>query len=100
MTGNGTITFDTGEIITVTASMSCADTGPIGGTQSFSSTSGESGTMTFNADGSMDGVVMKNGARIATMHIAADGNGTFTDLSTGQTYAINDAKPSAVIARR
>ncbi len=94
MTGSGTVTFDTGEIWSVTSSMSIGDSGPIGGTQSFTSSDGTTGTLTFNADGSMDGLVASAGATVATMHVNADGTGTFTDTASGQTYSITNARPS------
>lgn len=94
MTGGGTITFDTGAVWTVTCALSIGAEGPIGGTQTFTSTTGESGSLTFNADGSMDGAMAMNGVNIATIHINADGTGTYTDLTTGTEYDITDAMPS------
>jgi hypothetical protein len=94
MTGNGTITFDTGEVLTVTSNMSVGDHGPVSGTQTFSSSLGRSGVMTFKSDGSMDGTISMSGTVVATIHINADGTGTFTDVATGKTYSITGAKPA------
>ncbi|MEW6557364.1 MAG: hypothetical protein AB1349_08415 [Elusimicrobiota bacterium] len=91
MTGGGTITLTTGEVLTVTVSLQIGPNGPIGGTQTFTASTGEVATMTFNADGSMDGTITKNGVVIATIHINADGTGTYTDVATGKTYTISNA---------
>lgn len=93
MSGSGTITFEDGAVWTVTCALSIGSEGPIGGTQSFTSTTGESGTLTFNTDGSMDGVMASSGVNIATIHINADGTGTYTDLTTGTEYDITGALP-------
>lgn len=94
MTGGGTITFDNGAVWTVNCALTIGDEGPIGGRQIFDSTTGESGVLTFNANGSMDGVMAMNGVNIATIHINADGTGTYTDLTTDTEYDITDAMPS------
>ena len=93
MTGSGTITFDTGEVWTLSQSMQVGTNGPVGGTMSYTSTTGETGTMTFNANGTMDGVQTLNGATVGTIHINADGTGTYTDKD-GKVYAITGAKPA------
>ena len=95
MTGNGTIKISaTGETLTVTASLSIGASGPVGGTQSFTSTSGESGVMTYSSDGSMTGTVSKGGLVVATITISSSGSGTYTDKDSGKTYSITGAKPS------
>ena len=92
MTGSGTITLNNGVVLTITSiSIKVGDNGPISGTQTFTTSTGESGTMTFNADRSMDGTITKDGVVIATVHINADGTGTYTDVVTGQTYTITGA---------
>jgi hypothetical protein len=75
--------------------MSVGASGPISGTQSFTSSTGESGVFTFASDGSMSGTVSKGGSVVATVSIKADGTGTYTDLTTGQVYDITNAKPAA-----
>lgn len=92
MTGGGTITFDTGQVWTVSNNVSAGDNGPIGGTQTFTSSDGRSGVMTFSADGSMSGTINKDGITVATVAIKADGTGVYTDVAQGKTYAITDAK--------
>jgi hypothetical protein len=91
MTGNGTITFDTGEVWTITSNLNIGENGPINGTQTFTSTNGNTGTLTF-LNGSMDGSVSAAGVTIATIHINADGTGTYTDMATSTTYNITDAQ--------
>ncbi len=90
-TGNGTITLNTGQVLDVTVDLYIGANGPVSGTQKFTSSTGESGTMTFAADGSMSGVVKKDGVTIGTVVINADGTGTYTDTATGQTYTISGA---------
>jgi hypothetical protein len=95
MSGNGTVTFDTGEVWTITSNLSIGANGPIAGTQTFSSTNGNTGSLLFNSDGSMDGSMSNGGVVIATIHINSDGTGTYTDMATSQTYTITDARPQA-----
>lgn len=95
MTGTGTVTFDTGERWDISANLSEGDDGPVSGNQVFTSTSGKAGTMTFNADGSMNGTITKDGVTVATVYINADGAGTYTDVANGVTYDIKDVKPGA-----
>jgi hypothetical protein len=88
-TGGGTITLVTGEILIVVFNdVAIGATGPIGGTQTFTSTSGLSGTMTFHSDHTMTGTISQSGVAIATISIAADGTGTLTDVATGVVTAI------------
>lgn len=88
MIGGGTITLSTGEVLTIVSNVTVGASGPIGGTQTFSSTSGLSGTMTFKADKTMDGTVSKDGVLIANIHINVDGTGTLTDVITGAVTTI------------
>lgn len=88
LTGSGTITMTSGEVLAVNCDVYVGASGPVSGTQTFTSTSGISGTMTFNADKTMSGTISKAGAVIATVSIAADGTGTLTDANTGAVSAI------------
>ena len=94
MDGGGTITFDTGARWDVVCELNIGANGPVGGTQTFTSTTGESGRLTFNPNRSMDGVMAMNGVNVAKILINADGTGTYTDLTTGTEYEITDAMPS------
>lgn len=92
MTGTGTITLNNGVTLTLNSiDVYIGPNGPQSGSQTFTASTGETGTMTFNADGSMDGKITKDGVVIATVHINADGTGTYTDLTTNQTYSITAA---------
>ncbi len=86
--GTGTITTSAGEVLTIVSEVTIGATGPIGGTQTFTSTSGFSGALTFKADKTMDGTISKAGATVATIHINADGTGSYTNSATGVVTAI------------
>jgi hypothetical protein len=88
LAGTGTLTMDSGDVMTITSAVDVGASGPVGGTQSFTSTGGMSGTMTFHSDKTMTGVISKDGAVIATISVAADGTGTLTDLTTGAVSTI------------
>lgn len=88
MTGTGSITLSTAQILMVVSNVTVGASGPIGGTQTFSTTGGLSGTMTFKADKTMDGTVSQDGVPIATIHINVDGTGTLTNIATGAVSTI------------
>lgn len=88
MTGTGTITLSTGEILVITVNVTVGASGPIGGTQTFTSTTGLSGTLTFHSDKTMTGTVSLTGSPIATVSIAANGAGTLTNIATGVVTTI------------
>jgi hypothetical protein len=88
LAGTGTLTMASGDVMTITSAVDVGASGPVGGTQSFTSTGGMSGTMTFHSDKTMTGVISKDGAVIATISVAADGTGTLTDLTTGAVSTI------------
>jgi hypothetical protein len=89
LAGSGTMTLATGEILAITVDVQVGATGPVGGTQTFTSTSGLSGTLTFNADKTMTGTISQNDVVIATISIAANGTGTLTDVATGAVSTIS-----------
>ena len=88
LTGSGTLTMVSGDVMTITSAVDIGASGPVGGTQSFTSTGGMSGTMTFHSDKTMTGTISKDGAVIATISVAADGTGTLTDAVTGALSSI------------
>ncbi len=89
LTGSGTVTLDTGEILTIVSDVTVGANGPIGGTQTFeSTTSGLSGVLTFHTDQTLTGTISRDGVAIATIAIAADGTGTLTNIATGAVTAI------------
>jgi hypothetical protein len=89
LTGTGTATLSTGDVLTVVVNVTVGASGPIGGTQTFASTSGITGTLTFHTDKTMTGTVLQNGVSIATISIAANGTGTLTDVVTGAVTTIS-----------
>lgn len=95
MTGGGSVTLPDGTALSVEVNVSIGDDGPIAGTQLFSTSTGLSGTMTFQFDGSMSGTIRQSGVLVATVSIASNGTGTYTDLTVtpNQVYDITDAKP-------
>jgi hypothetical protein len=90
LTGGGTITLSTGEVLTIVSAVTVGASGPIGGTQTFSSnTGGITGVLTFHTDKTMTGTISQNGVAIATISIAANGTGTLTDIATGAVSTIS-----------
>jgi hypothetical protein len=83
MTGTGSIVLSTAEVLSITVNVTVGASGPVGGTQTFTSVSGLTGTMTFHADKTMTGSISQSGSALATVSVAADGTGTLHNVSSG-----------------
>lgn len=92
MTGGGTVTREVdGSTVTMTVTMDMYTntTGtPESGTMTMVTSDGYTISMTISSDGSQDGTVTEtsSGDTMGTIHINADGSGTFTDAATGEEH--------------
>ena len=90
-TGYGTITYSDDSVLTIkNYSMLIGSDGPISGTietELVKEGSTTTTVMIYDEDGSFTGTIYRDGQRLATVHINADGTGTYTD-STGKVYPI------------
>jgi hypothetical protein len=82
VTGSGTMTTKDGKEMKMVMDVYIGDNGPISGTMTLTVYTGHTATMTYNSDGTIDGVVKDSkGVQIGTIHIDANGTGTYSDTN-------------------